>query len=57
MCVRLRPVEAVVVITAAKEEVRRCSIWDVQSVEKGGLGWRIRLSSHRTLIQETVVQH
>ena len=49
--VRLRPLEAVIVITATTEEVRRRSIWGVMSVEKGGLGWKTSRTDTRVTIQ------
>lgn len=44
---------AVVIITVAKEEVRRSRIKREKSIEEGGQGWKVQLNKHRTSVQET----
>ena len=46
---------AVVIIPAAKEEVRRSGITSEKSSQGGGPGWIVRLNKNRTFIQETAV--
>ena len=41
---------AVVIVTAAKEEVRRSSMKDEKPAEGGGWGWMVGLNKHRTFI-------